>query len=728
MKRSPKEVIVSIPDDYTERVYAGVLGKIIGVYLGRPFEGWPYERIVAELGEITYYVHEKLGRLLVVPDDDITGTFTFLRALPDYGNSLDLTPAQIGQTWLNYIVEGRTILWWGGMGNSTEHTAYLRLKSGIPAPRSGSMGLNGKVVAEQIGAQIFIDGWAMVAPGDPELAADLARRAASVSHDGEAVYGAQVLAAMEAQAFVESDIHRLLDVGTFFIPRDSVIYRLIADVRERHAAERDWRTARAWLAEEYGYHRYGGNVHVVPNHGLIILSLLYGEDDFQKSLMIVNTSGWDTDCNSGNLGCLLGIKNGLAGLETGPDWRGPVADRLYLPTADGGRTITDAVIETYHVVNIGRALAGEEPLAPKGGARFHFELPGAVQGFRSEESVESKGTVVVENVAGHSLQGQRSLALRYRGVAPGRACPELVERAARVATPTFIPPEASGLKTGYTLQTSPTLYPGQTVRAGLSVDSDNAGPVVCGLYLRAYGADDQLFITRGPKTVLEPGDYHEFEWRIGDTGGAPIAEVGVEISAALRDDGSVYLDYLRWDGEPDVVLTRPSDGGTMWRRAWVNGVDQFRLRQPETFRIVQNHGTGLLITGTREWSDYHVSAEVTLHLVTAGGIAARVQGMRRYYALLLCKDGKARLVKALDGETVLAETGFPWEFGETHEFSLRVTNKHLKAGIDGQTLFSVDDTDRPSTGGGVALVCEEGCISCDAVTVQPSVTVRKSAF
>ena len=25
---------------YLERVYAGVLGKIIGVYLGRPFEGW----------------------------------------------------------------------------------------------------------------------------------------------------------------------------------------------------------------------------------------------------------------------------------------------------------------------------------------------------------------------------------------------------------------------------------------------------------------------------------------------------------------------------------------------------------------------------------------------------------------------------------------------------------------------------------------------------------------
>jgi len=42
---------MSAPNDYLERVYAGVLGKIIGVYLGRPFEGWTHQRIKTELGE-----------------------------------------------------------------------------------------------------------------------------------------------------------------------------------------------------------------------------------------------------------------------------------------------------------------------------------------------------------------------------------------------------------------------------------------------------------------------------------------------------------------------------------------------------------------------------------------------------------------------------------------------------------------------------------------------------
>ena len=62
-----------VPNDYLERVYAGVLGKLIGVYLGRPIEGWTYQKIIHELGPIEYYVHERLNQPLVVTDDDIAG-------------------------------------------------------------------------------------------------------------------------------------------------------------------------------------------------------------------------------------------------------------------------------------------------------------------------------------------------------------------------------------------------------------------------------------------------------------------------------------------------------------------------------------------------------------------------------------------------------------------------------------------------------------------------------
>jgi hypothetical protein len=66
---------------------------------------------MARLGEVSYYVHEKFDAPLVVTDDDIAGTFTFVRSLADYGYSRHLTPAQIGYSWLNYLIEEQTILW-----------------------------------------------------------------------------------------------------------------------------------------------------------------------------------------------------------------------------------------------------------------------------------------------------------------------------------------------------------------------------------------------------------------------------------------------------------------------------------------------------------------------------------------------------------------------------------------------------------------------------------------
>lgn len=182
----------------------------------------------------------------------------------------------------------------------------------------------------------------------------------SVSHDGEAIYGAQVIAAMLAQAFVESDLNALLDTAVSFIPADSTIARVIRDVRAWHAAAPDdWRATSAQIRPTTVTTNTAARVTWCRNHALIIMALLYGGDDFRRAQMIVNTAGRDTDCNAANVGAILGVKNGLAGIYCSDyDWREPVADRLYLSTADGGRAISDAVIETYHVVNAARALAG----------------------------------------------------------------------------------------------------------------------------------------------------------------------------------------------------------------------------------------------------------------------------------------------------------------------------------------------------------------------------------
>ena len=686
---------MALPDGYSERVYAGVLGKVIGVYLGRPFEGWSYQMIQERLGDIEHYVHDKLGVPLIVTDDDISGTFTFVRALEDNGYSSGIGSEEIGDTWLNYLIEDKTILWWGGLGNSTEHTAFLRLKNGIKAPQSGSSALNGQVVSEQIGAQIFIDGWAMVSPGDPDQAAKLAR----VSHDGEAVHGAVVLAVMESLAFIESDTGRLLDGALAYIPTDSIIKRLIDDVRDWHAQESDWRATREKLESLYGYDKYGGNCHMVPNHGLIIHSLLHGQDDFSETMKIINTCGWDTDCNSGNVGCLMGIKNGLEGIDRsmnkGLDWRGPVADRIYVPTAEPSRSISDCATEATHIINTARIMRGHEEWTPKQGAQFHFELPGSVQGF-----LVTRGEGSIENVKAKSALGDYSLKLHSS------------DEGSAFGSPVFAPSKDIAKmfeSRGYALLSSPKIYPGQKIEATLIADTGTT--TSCRLYVSYYGENDEISHVFGHANNLSSSESSALALEIPSYA-HPIFEVGIE----LAGEGTVFLDCLKWTGVPNLKLGRPEGKGTMWRRAWVNAVDAFSSR-PEPYRLVQNEGFGLIIQGGRDWVNYKVEVDITPHLVKRVGVAGRLQGMRRYYSLVLNNEGELCLNKMLNEETCLAKTAFDWFFGDTYHLSLAFDGAKLTGMIDGEV--KLEATDHEFSCGGVGLFIEEGRSATQEVRVLP---------
>src|SRR5690606_11675801 len=211
------------PRDIYDRIYAGVIAKAIGVRLGAPVEPtiWTQERIRKTYGEVTGYLRDFKN---FAADDDTNGPVYFIRVLRDYG--LDFTAEQVGRTWLNYAAEEHGMYWWGGFNRSTEHTAYLNLRAGVPAPLSGAIATNGAAVAEQIGGQIFIDSWGWLNPGKPERAAEMSARAASVAHDGNGLNGARFVAAAIAQAFVAKSIDEIVAAAMAQIPADSEYARV----------------------------------------------------------------------------------------------------------------------------------------------------------------------------------------------------------------------------------------------------------------------------------------------------------------------------------------------------------------------------------------------------------------------------------------------------------------------------------------------------------------------
>ena len=101
------------------------------------------------------------------------------------------------------------------------------------------------------------------------------------------------------------------------------VVRKVMEFYEAHPE--NWRDCFQYIFENFGYDKYPGNCHIIPNIAVMILSLLYGEGDFSDTLSICNMCGWDTDCNVGNVATIMGVRNGLEGIEY-EKWRKPIND------------------------------------------------------------------------------------------------------------------------------------------------------------------------------------------------------------------------------------------------------------------------------------------------------------------------------------------------------------------------------------------------------------------
>lgn len=672
--------------NYEKTVYAGILGKMIGVYAGRPVEGWTYDHIRERFDQIKTYVNDQVGMPLHVPDDDLSGTFAFLRCLEDFGP--EAQAADFGETWLNYLIENRTVFWWGGMGRSTEHTAYLRLKAGISAPQSGSIATNGAAIAEQIGALIFIDGYAMICPNDPVRAMAYARQAASVSHDGLAVELACFWCALESLAFAERNLDTLLDRALAF-PWSERLHRLVDDVRAYCRQEQDWRVVRDWLDEAYGYHLYPGNCHVVPNFALMLASVLLGGDSFSKALEIVISSGWDTDCNAGNICCFNAIRLGLEALDS--HWRDPCHDRFYVISSLGCRCTADAATETARILAIHNRIYGM-PQA-KRQMRYSFHLPGSTQGFSHCPVVEGNETPARNVNAGDAAQNGLILM-------PHTA----------LSVPVFY--ETKDRYGGYELIGSPTLYETQTVVCCLSCD-DTAS-------VRPYVVTCQG-VKRGPVWTVS-GTFRG-TWTVPDLGGMPVERFGVE---RLDEDAAsrVLLTGVDWQGAPKRLciagcLRREEDGSAMRPfDAFTSSARQFQVDKVHTFCISHPAADGVADLGCEDWRDYRVSARVIPSLSTRCGLLARTHGHRKYYAAVLEDQHWLRLI-ARDGdkEIVLASTPFDHPWDQPLTLSLECSGTHLRATADGCVLEAEDGR---FAGGGAGMLVSEGSMLVDELKVEGS--------
>jgi ADP-ribosylglycohydrolase len=181
---------------YRKKVLGCWLGKAIGGTLGGPAEG--------KTGPLSLTYYDPVPDQML-PNDDLDLQVVWLEAIRRKGLPVDRR--LLAEAWLEHIH-----LWPDEYG-----VASRNLAQSIYPPASGSFD-NGFTAG--MGAAIRTEIWACLAPGDPVLAASLAREDACVDHAYEGVYAAEFLAAIESAAFLESDSSILLDTGISMIPEN----------------------------------------------------------------------------------------------------------------------------------------------------------------------------------------------------------------------------------------------------------------------------------------------------------------------------------------------------------------------------------------------------------------------------------------------------------------------------------------------------------------------------
>jgi ADP-ribosylglycohydrolase len=316
-------------------------GRVSGCMLGKPLEilsfrqgragiesylkaaqAWPLRDYVPLIkGSVVERTGKAscLGQLVrAEPDDDINYTVLALLLLED--NGIDFKTEDVARAWLGLLPAGTT---W-----TAERAAYKTLLCNMDDEfvNGAGAGFDLTICSDNeynqwIGAQIRADLYGWVCPGRPELAAELARRDASLSHRGEGLNGAMFIAALGAAIPATDSLDEAIDIALEYIPSQS----------EAAAAVQLGRKSARQPGDPIAIYQTFEDlspVHTLNNLAVVIWALCSSHGDFSVAIGNAVGAGWDTDCNGATVGGLFGLTGAPIPNRWTSAWNGRIAVSL----------------------------------------------------------------------------------------------------------------------------------------------------------------------------------------------------------------------------------------------------------------------------------------------------------------------------------------------------------------------------------------------------------------
>ena len=337
--RRKSDITLNKPSNLEEKIEGAWMGRIAGCMLGKTIEGIRTDELIPFLKETDNYplhryiyksdltseIIEKykfgfatqfyVDEIDGMPIDDDTNYVVMAQEIINQ-HGRDFTPSDVANAWVKFQSKEYYF--------SAERVAYLNFIKGFDPPESAAYK---NPYREWIGAQIRGDYFGYINPGNPELAAEMAWKDASISHIKNGIYGEMFASAMIAAASATDNIEEIILAGIGEIPYTSRLYEGVTDVVSAFKNGTAQKDCFDMIHQRYDEYTSHGWCHTIPNAMIVVSSLLYGNKDFAKSICMAVETGFDTDCNGATVGSVLGM---VLGIDKIPEyWKNPFNDKLY---------------------------------------------------------------------------------------------------------------------------------------------------------------------------------------------------------------------------------------------------------------------------------------------------------------------------------------------------------------------------------------------------------------
>ncbi len=416
---------------YRDKMKAAWIGQIAGVSWGGPTE-FRYNHKIIPASEWKPWTPDMINHAFW--QDDVYVEMTFLRTMEKYGYGVSQRQAAID------FANSQYRLWHANAEGRNQ------LRRGVAPPDSGNPRLN--KCANDIDYQIEADYSGVIAPGLPQAAIRLGEKFGGIMNYADGKYAGQFIGALYCAAYFETNLVKVVETALAAIPPKCRYAQMVRDLLKWHAEDpNDWEKAWQKIDDTYGHEgpcpAQPDVIEATLNGAQVLLGILWGNGDLDKTIEISCRGGFDSDCNpssaAGVVFATVGYdrlparfkeKLNLEGKFEFTDYTVPdllaVTEKIarQVVVAEGGRIVNDPVLGEAFVIPVKRPTPSpmEDYKNPKPLANSRF-TPAEMAQIRFEPCAWGQPSQEHFGTTPRAYTNAAGKVLRYRWAEPAKVEP-----------------------------------------------------------------------------------------------------------------------------------------------------------------------------------------------------------------------------------------------------------------------------------------------------------------